>query len=353
MQTIFEKLSYAAKININEYNNEYMNNISTIYPVVTNPNLLKSRIKTKNIQDAESLLRFSLVFNDLSLFTYNGGNELVMILLQKEWFEKNFSKFGAEIRLSKQKFDELGFDSENPQISPAFIFTQGDEINRFADQLYPFIANGRLLFQPDRSLLYLEGENENGGRTFNTLDVSQFSSLESWEIIDESNSRPISLQYESNNNLNQHSIFEITIPYLEGVKFSDLAKILEDENDLISGLRSSIKQAILESGDTHDLLTVRRDIIDPKIDALNRKFKSTVNSHAFRIAGAAVGTVALAYTSASTAGLSSAIATICGSGGIGLLGKEYSIYKEKINELRDDPYYFLWRCKNVAKHTKK
>lgn len=351
MKTIFEKLSSAAKISMNEYNNEYMNNIHTIYPTVTNPHLLKSQIKTKNMQDAESLLRFSLVFNDLSLFTYNGGNELAFSLLTKEWFEKYLSTSGIEITLSKQKFEELGLDPKNLQINPAFIFSQGDEVNRFAEQLYPFIENGRLLFQPDRFLLYLEGKNEDGGRRWNTLDVSHFSSLESWETIDESNSRPIPLQYSSNGNINQHSIFEITIPYLEGVKFSDLAKILEDEDDLLSGLRVSIKEATKEVKNTNDLITVRQDIIDPKIDALNRKFKSIVNSHIFKVAGAGIGTVALAYTAVSTAGISASLATICGSGGIGLLGKEYSDYREKINELKDNPYYFLWKCKQARKKT--
>jgi len=199
--------------------------------------------------------------------------------------------------------------------------------------------------------MYLEKKEEDGSRKFNTLDVSQFSSLESWEMTDESNSRPVSLKYDNINNLDQNALFQITIPYLEGVDFNELAKILEDEEDLLSSFRYSIKQAILETKDTNDILTVRRDIIDPKVDALNRKFKSITNAHRFKIAGAAVGTVAMAYTAISTAGISSSIATVFGGGGFGLLGKEYSNHQEKTNELKDNPYYFLWRCKQVSRKT--
>jgi hypothetical protein len=204
------------------------------------------------------------------------------------------------------------------------------------------------LIQPDRALFYLTNEKtDDGGRQWHGLNVSQFSPLEDWEIVEEQVSRPIPISFESNDHLDQSAMFEITIPYLEGVSFDDLSKILDDEGDLVSGVRQSIKQAISECGDYVDPRIVVKDIIDPKVDALNRKFKSTINSHAFRIAGAAVGTVALAYTAVTTAGISSAVATVCGSGGLGLLGNEFSSYREKINSLKDDPHYFLWRCKNV------
>jgi len=350
MENIFKKLSQSAKTDAKEYYNDYINKITQIYPTTINPHILKTHIKTKNINDAEQLLRFSLVFNDLSLFTYTGGNQMAFDILQQEWFDKNFQESQPNILFNKGKLKELGLNIDNIEMSPAFVFPHGDEINYFTEQLYPFIENGKLLLQPERTLIYLDNiKNENGGRTFKTLDVSQFSSLESWETIDEIKSRPVSLKYDDN--VNQNSIFEITIPYLEGINFKDLAKILEDEEDLLSGLRFSIKEATQEANNTNDLITVRRDIIDPKIDALNRKFKSTVNSHIFKVAGAAVGTVALTYTAVSTVGITAAMATICGSGGIGLLGKEYSDYREKINEIKDDPYYFLWKCKELGKKT--
>lgn len=327
-----------------------MSNVKDIFPVLADPNLVKAHIKTKEISNAESLLRFSLVFNDLSLMSYKGGDKLSVMWLQNKWFERNFGVPAASIKVSLERMKYLGIDPESSSISPAFIFPSGDDVNSMVKQLRPFIERKKLLIQPDRSLFLLRVD-ESGKRTWESVEVAQFSPIEHWEIIDERTSRPIPLQFESDDSLNQKILFEITIPYLDGVNFSDLAKILDDEGDLISGLKASIKEAIKEVSNDVDPKILVRDVINPKVDILNRKFKLAINSHAFKVAGAAVGTVVLAYTAVTSAGISSAIATVCGSGGVGLLGKEYSSYLEKVNKLKEDPYYFLWRCKKLSNKT--
>lgn len=352
MSELFRILSSACEGGMDEYRKKYLSSIKDVFPVITAPSLLRSHIRTAEREVAESLLRFSLVFNELSLFTLVGGKNLSVILLQPEWFNINFGIPGASLTISIDRLQELGLEPDNPKISPAFIFPSGDYADEIIVKLRPFIESGKLLIQPERSLFYEKNElNEKGGRDLAAIATTQFSPLDDWEIVDEQLARPIPMSFDNNDHLNQELMFEITIPYLDGVGFHDLSKILDDEGDLVSGLRSSIKQAIEQCGDAPDPRIVARDIIDPKVDALNRRFKSIVNSHAFRVAGAGVGTVVLAYTAVATSGLSSAIATACGSGGFGLLGREYSAYRDKLNELKNDPHYFLWRCKNVAKKT--
>lgn len=350
MPDIFKKLSCGNNVGIADYMKTYMSNIKDIFPIITNPRILKSHIKSKDLSSIESLLRFSLVFNDLSLVTCNGGKELAMSWLQQKWFEDNFGVKSVSISISIEKMKELGIDLNNTSINPAFIFPSGGDSDLMVNELQPFIEREKLLIQPSRSLFAFK-EKDNGERAWESINVNQFSPIEQWEIIDEAESRPIPIQFNSNDHRNQNTLFEITIPYLEGVSYSDLAKILDDEDDLISGLRSSIKEAIDELSDDADPNIIVRDVVDPKIDMLNRKLKSTINSHVFKVAGAAVGTVVLAYTSVATSGVSSAIATVCGSGGIGLLGKEYSSYRTQINKLKDDPFYFLWKCKKLSKTT--
>ncbi|WP_444941081.1 hypothetical protein ACJJI3_00200 [Microbulbifer sp. ZKSA004] len=350
MKKIFSRLSDSASLGIRAYSKEYLSSVRDVYPIIANPNLLRSHIKTEDFGGCESLLKFSLVFNDLSLLTINGTNEIVFNMMKPKWFEEHFGVKGASVEISADLLKELGGDPEKLSITPSFIFPLGESIDKMLNELSSFMERGRLLMQPARTLLYLENEkNDKGGQNWKALSVSQFSSLEKWEIIDEKSSRPIPISFDSNDHLDQQSMFEITIPYLEGVSFNDLEKILDDEGDLISGVRQSIKQAISECGNGVDPRLIAKDIIDPKVDALNRKFNSIINSHVFRIAGASVGTVVLAYTAVATSGISSSLATICGSTGFGLLGKEYSSYKEKVNALKYDPYYFLWRCKKVQK----
>jgi hypothetical protein len=350
MSDIFNKLSDASNSGIADYMQSYMSNIKDIFPLITDSRILKSHIKSKKLSSIESLLRFSLIFNDLSLVTCDGGKELAMSWLQQKWFEDNFGVESASISVSTERMSELGIDPNNASINPAFIFPSGDEADILVNELQPFIERERLLIQPSRSL-FLFKENSDGERTWEGIKVNQFSPIEQWEIAEEASSRPIPIQFTNNDHLNQSALFEITIPYLEGVPFSDLAKILDDEGDLVSGLRSSIKEAIGEVTDDTDPNVIARDVIDPKIDILNRKLKSLISSYAFKVGGAALGTVVLAYTSVATSGVSSAIATVCGSGGIGLLGKEYSAYKEQQNKLKEDPFYFLWKCKKTSKAT--
>lgn len=351
MEKLFHNLSKTCDSGVSAYSKEYLNAIKNIFSTVSNPNLLKSHIKTNNFSDSESLLRFSLVFNDLSLLTMNGSNKLNIIMLQQQWFKDNFESNNTTITVSTNLLNDLGINLTQTQILPGLIFPDGNSVDNILKELSPFIERGKLLIQPDRSLFYLKDElTEEGNKQWHGLNVNQFSALNDWEILEEQESRPIPISYGNTDHLNQKSMFEITIPYLEGISFKELAKILDDEGDLVSGVRQSIKQAIEECGsDDVDPRIIIKDIIDPKVDALNRKFKSTVNSRAFRIAGAGVGTVVLAYTAASTMGLPSAAATLFGSGGLGLLGREYSDYKDHINTIKDDPYYFFWRCKNIQK----
>ena len=352
MRELFKSLSSSCNEGMDIYKDIFLSSIRDVFPIITDSNKLKSHIRTKKYENAESLLRFSLVFNDLTLITWTGGKELSVIMLQPKWFEKNLSVPGAMVKVRPDKLQELELNPNNPEIAPAFIFPRGDLADKIAKQLQPFIESGRLLIQPERSIFYLLKKlNDRGGRDWRSLDVTQYSPLDKWEIVDEQFSRPIPLSFDSNDHLNQKLMFEITMPYLNGVGFLDLSKILNDEGDLVSSLRSSIRQAIQECDTAPDPQIVVRDIVNPKIDILNRRFKSIINTHAFRVAGAAIGTVVLAYTAVTTAGLSSAIATVCGSGGLGLLGREYSNYREKLNELKTDPHYFLWRCKRVASKT--
>ncbi|MBT3022839.1 MAG: hypothetical protein KUF77_00335 [Candidatus Thiodiazotropha sp. (ex Lucina aurantia)] len=334
------------------YQNAYMDAIKEILPIVADQRALKSYIREQDIDKAESQLRFSLVFNDLSLLNWVGSNKLGMIWLQSDWFDRQFGVKDTKITTTREKLAELGIDPEGTNIVPAFVFPGGERADAMASELSPFVESGRLLIQPDRNLFYLKEElTEDGSRQWHGINASPFSPLDNWEIVDEKASRPIPIKSNQPLVRDEKQLFDVTIPYLEGVSFGDLAKILEDEGDLISGLRASIKQAISEYGNETDAHSLVNDLVDPKVDAINRKFKLLVNSHAFRVAGACVGTVVLGYTAVATSGISSAIATICGSGGVGLLGREYSSYREKVNVLKEDPYYFLWRCKQLSKRT--
>lgn len=347
MKGLLEIFSNSEHAGIDSYTRLYMDNIKAIHALTTDPKLLKSHINS-SVSTSKDLLRFSLIFNDLSLLTPNNTEQLSMVMLQPEWFQENFGTPGLTIMASIKKLKELGLNPENPEVYPAYVFPHGNEVDHLIDELFPFLESGKLVIQPERALFHPVDTNENGGRNLQDIELSDNLDLNCWEIANEQISRPVKIS-QSILTPSQNALFDITIPYLNGVEFSDLAKIIEDEGDLISSLRVSIKQVIDNSANLANPTEAARDIIDPRIDSINRRFRSIINTQSFKIAGAAIGTVALAYTSVATAGLTSALATIGGAGGVGALGKAYSDYREKINEVKGDPFYFLWRCKTSKK----
>lgn len=337
------------RLGMAEYSDIYMKNIKQLHSLSNSDRFLRSHIRSKNLIESEDFIRFSLVFNDLSLFEFSGTKELGIIMLQPEWFRLNFDSPEVSVSMSAEKLQSLGLDVDNPKIIPSYIFPRGEEIDRFTEKVYPFLESGRLIIHPGRALFHASAKSENGGTVYKDIEVSQDSPLQCWEVLEEQPSRPIIIS-EAPIASNQRALFEITVPYLQGVDFSDLAKIMEDESDLLSALRISIKQVVDQGGSLSDPMEIVRDIIDPKVDSINRRFRSITNTQSFKIAGAAVGTVALAYTSVATFGLSSALAAIGGAGGVGAIGNAYSDYRSQINEVKNDPFYFLWRCKKSMKY---
>ena len=350
MNKLFTDLSKQSRSGISQYSRRYLSGVKEALAASTNPHTLKGFVRGKEYAAVDNVLKFSLVFNDLSILTLPPGNQLSLTYCLPQWFKENFGVEGCSVVISIEKAEELGIEPDKPDMLPTFLFPQGEDTDKYLASLEPLIASERLLIQPERILLVPEKElNKTGNRKWSTLDVSRHSPWDNWQILEEEKNRPLVIEYETDDTADQKTLFEVSIPYLDGVSFLDLSKILEDESDLLSSLRSSIKSTIEEAPESKDPRSIAKDLIDPKIDAINRKFRSIVNTHSFRIAGASLGSVVMAYSAVATSGLSSAIATICGGGGIGLLGKEYSMYKEKINTVKEDPYYFLWKCKKAKK----
>lgn len=340
-QDVREKLAAAAAVSCTEYQSVFMENISDVLAVTGSPKSLKSLVRGTSLQSVDERMRFSLVFNDLTILNVLSASELSIVILKPEWFHERFGS-PATLTVSHEKLHELGIDPHAPKLSPGFMFPGGKEGDDLVRSLEPLISSKRLILQPSRTVMFqTKGDKK---ASFATHDVSQFSSLENWQLTEETASPPVPIT-QHNENDQEKKFFEITVPYLTNISFRKFSKILLNEHDLISSLRVAIKTAVDSTPHEKNIDELVRDVVDPKIDMINRRFRSIVNSHSLQIAGTAVGTVVLAYTAASTGGLTATLATIAGSGGIGLLGKEYASYRKSLREIADDPFYFLWRCK--------
>lgn len=143
-------------------------------------------------------------------------------------------------------------------------------------------------------------------------------------------------------------LFEITLPFISGINFEKFAVILEDESALLSGLRSELKKVVtgLSNGNSSNKEFIQ-DLLRPEIDKLERKLKKIQGMHKLGV-GVSLGTFSLTLVLGSLAGaniiqaLGSGLTTFAG----GLVMGERN-YKDKMEDLKDNPYYLLWQIKRT------
>lgn len=345
----FDKLAIAAKGGPTEYTSAYLPLLKDILTSQTDPRLLRSRFEHKVGIDNGDLIRFSAIFNDVSFVEATTRGEMNIITLEKKGFASYFGGDQLEVTLPMSMAEELGLagKTEAPLL-PGFIFPSGSPSANFLSEVQPLIECKRLVVLPKRTLIVLKGQDSTGRRSWHAHSVDSDSPFDTWSMLEESHSenRPFQILHAGDKaERGEEFVFEMLLPYLRGIAFKDLARVIEDESDLISGLRAAIQEATSKAKPNRTAIELARDVVDPKVDALNRKFRSLVETHSLKMAGAAIGSVALAFTAVAAAGPAAAFATVAGAGGVGLLSKQYADYREQRAKLTEDPYYFLWRCK--------
>ena len=78
------------------------------------------------------------------------------------------------------------------------------------------------------------------------------------------------------------------------------------------------------------------------------EFNRIIQSRALRVAGVALGTVALTGAAALSSGLGQAVSVALGASGLGALAKEYGEFKSELGQLKESPGYFVWHLGRVS-----
>jgi len=124
---------------------------------------------------------------------------------------------------------------------------------------------------------------------------------------------------------------------------------VDDESDLLSDFRSGLHSLVSETqkdGPTNDVLN---DVVRPAIDRIKRRFTSVTQMHSLRVAGATSSTCAMTLLALTDAGMAASIAKVAGPAGAGLMCKEIADFIKAKAELREMPYYLLWRFDSAKK----
>ncbi|RWO61111.1 hypothetical protein [Mesorhizobium sp.] len=342
----------ASRRNTQHFLEKYRDNFRDIHTSISSFSGVKSDIDVGYDDDSLNLIRFSVFANDLTTFSLKPEETLTL------------TTFGPDADSAKKAIGE-SFTITTPaelvshvrnqdgsvNASPTFIHPNHDGAQKLTNKLAPLILRGRLIPRPSRGLL-IPAKNPFGKEKWDLLEVKSDSPFDNWSADTSRVSEktlPIRAP-DSEDSTKELSLFDITFPFLSGIGFYDLAKILDDEEFHLSKARVAMKAAIGEAtnGNTSSQEIIN-EIIRPELDALERRFQLLSKSKILKQGSAAVGAVTLSLVAYSTGGLLPAVASIVGASGLGLLAKDWLSDAEKAAGYADSPYYLLWRLRRLQR----
>ena len=315
---------------------------------------LTATIAERDIPKLRSLLSVSLVLNDRTAVHYLGKDEMQMHIPPPDRYRAMFGVDQIRFNVTPAHIQKYKIDPSHPTLSPCFFYSHGAELKPLLNALLPCIASGRVTLQPVRAILTKQDRSVGSDSDWHVIGADDKAPLELWEPEEPvTQGKPLRLVTSHAGPVGK-TLFEVTMPFLRGVPFRELEALLTHEEDIVSAFRSSLKSAVREAAKNGTRATeIVGDVIHPRLGLLERKMKSLQRVHRIKVGGAALGSVALAFTSASTGGVGAGLLAIASAGSFGLLANQYSDYVGKLEELRQDPFYFLWKCKQVATSAKK
>src|SRR5258708_10543071 len=297
---------------------------------------LKTDIRV-DLESAESneMIKLSALLSDFtSVFPYH-----------KDKFLYTFDpKAKGRKIIGPQKYlDNISKEIPNSQLFAGYASVSEEIIEDLFETLNPLIEAGKMLIRPEK-IIFAAEIGQDYRASIHPADSN--SHADEWRAINENqeqNSYPI---FDNKSLIENHKqISEILVPYIQGIDLKEYSKILLDEEDLLSSFRVQMKSYMnMLKNENINSTEFKQDIIQPKLDSINRKFKHITNLHKLKVSGATLGTIGLFLVSLSQAGMIAALSQFItfGLGTVGFIKNETE-YQDNLDKLKDAPEYLLWK----------
>jgi len=251
--------------------------------------------------------------------------------------------------------------SDDAFIQRVLIFYNRDVLRRWVEDAEPLIRDGRVFYEPSRSILHATVADVN-------VPVSELQISDGLAAELSPDDDDWSLTVERFNNLKNRSaatreakrdwprvgeLVDIALPFIANTSLRTMYTLMQEQEDTLASFRAALVSVISAYDDELNSeasdakiqrigASIRRDIIEPQLESLTRSMKRIVQSRAIRIAGAALGTVAVGLTATAVQPLSATVQAVLGAGGLGVIAREYAEYRTEFLALKDNPWYFAW-----------
>jgi len=239
-----------------------------------------------------------------------------------------------------------------------FINYDHEVIARWVSEAADLIRAGKLAYLPERIVMISNGK-EGDTMAWSVRPLKQtfpFNVLNPREKQSPDNTQLVSNLHSAEPLEQLQRLIQLEVPILESLPLSDYHKLIEDEHDAITRLRSALRllldelyQTAEHSGDFEDLVAtaarIRSQELSPQLAQITQRFKRIANHRTLRIAGVTLGALALSASALLVPSVG-AYAALLGAPGAGVIFKEYADYLKDKSELKENPYYFLWELSN-------
>jgi hypothetical protein len=224
-----------------------------------------------------------------------------------------------------------------------YVHPNSKDAQKAIEDYSSLFETSRSILRPVRALLVGHHENEENKHTV-IYYAHGNTDKKHWIIRDSfsTDSTPIHNYLTSDQ---AKTVFRLTLPYFRGTDLAKMTKIITEEQDLLSGLRAELKKIVQDFDEKEqNIEEIQQTILRPEVDKINRHFRHYKNTHRWRVSGSA-GLFALSLIKIFIPEfeINNFITSImAGTGYTGIVLSERE-YQAKMNTLRDNPYFLLWR----------
>jgi hypothetical protein len=340
-----------------DFTREYIKIVSPVRESVSSFSGVKTDVQCNLSAESITVLKTSLIFSDFTSVYPIGGDSVTWAL-----HENDSPHSPKTVRVRRDFAEQLLGLNNRPVIRPGYVCRNDAHIKDFLRQIEPLAKSGRLMVRPLPMVMGLQKTPEGlwanragtlapVGRMWGVVPVDPDSPAEHWlanDVNEKQNAVPLK-EGDSDSQL-ENKLCSFTVPYIEGVSFAQLSKILDSEGDCLAEFRSSVRKVISEvREDSAKATDIVNDIVRPATDKIERRFKAVSNSHRVKLAGAYVGTAVLGLLALTSTGISASLTSILGARGLGLIAREHSDYLKERAELKEMPFYLLWRLRRSSR----
>ena len=345
---LFSKLAVAASMSTGHVMDVFLDDYAQIHQLGgLTPS--KLRISTSDIASALQMLSVGVVLNDLSFLTLTGGEDHLVNALTWAGVRLYLGVEPPDIKivLPNENIKNAILNSKG-SVYLGFICRNDEPATHLLRAISPLIERGRVIYTPERMLMYRKSGTDDGEITWDALNVQEGSS-DCWKVADEPNT--VGMYVDPTDNRQYTELCQLVVPFITGVNFVDLARILDDEGDLLIEFRAELRKIVEDASAGKKIpAEIMSDVINPRMQKIGRRFRAISNAKRLRLGGAVVGVASLSLVSymMSPSFLPTLVTSIGGGGGVAYLAaKEYADFRTGREALRDDPTYLLWRLRQI------